>query len=265
MLALNPPVASCQKIGKLKIGIYRNLSSIGIDHLRNRVCTVVDLGCANGAWLMDMATQFPDCSFVGIEFSAQSTLVPQMLTLPNVRTETTFGQLDQPLSLESSSVDLCHMRAQGLEFDQRDWMHLLSEAYRVLKPGGLLQIVDGHFAMKGTVLIESFFDTVRTLMQEQNREFDIALKYEQLLEQSGFQLLEKKCKTVQYAADESSSEDFTVVSLRALENAQELLAERMGLDDEEYQQRVEMVCAQCVQRGSGLDWYVYVARKPWTR
>lgn len=70
--------------------------------------------------------------------------------------------------------------------------------------------------MKGTVLIESFFDTgklistslqhmhvfnfiiVRTLMQEQDREFDIALKYEQLLEQSGFQLLEKKCKTVQY-------------------------------------------------------------------
>lgn len=35
-------------------------------------------------------------------------------------------------------------------------------------------------------------------MQEQDREFDIALKYEQLLEQSGFQLLEKKCKTVQY-------------------------------------------------------------------
>lgn len=70
--------------------------------------------------------------------------------------------------------------------------------------------------MKGTVLIESFFDTgkidissdtcivlisygiVRTLMQEQNREFDIAIKYEQLLEQSGFQLLEKKRKTVQY-------------------------------------------------------------------
>lgn len=157
--------------------------------------------------------------------------------------------------------------------------------------------------MKGTVLIESFFDTgkidissdtcivlisyaiVRTLMQEQNREFDIAIKYEQLLEQSGFQLLEKKRKTVQYgkifdiiyhvlpiyanmcitAADESSSEDFTIVSLRALENAQELLADRMGLDDEEYQQRVEMVCAQCVQGGSGLDWYVYVARKPWTR
>ena len=51
-------------------------------------------------------------------------------------------------------------------------------------------------------------------------------------------------------------------TLSAFEEAQDLLAPKMGLDPDEYKQRVEMVCAQCVQQDAHIDWYSFVGRKP---
>lgn len=36
----------------------------------------------------------------------------------------------------------------------------------------------------------------------------------------------------------------------------------MGLDPEEYAQRAEMVCAQCVKSDAHLEWHVHVGKKP---
>ena len=57
-------------------------------------------------------------------------------------------------------------------------------------------------------------------------------------------------------------EDFMGATLSAFENAHAILAPKMGLDKDEYRQRVEMVCAQCVQQDAHLDWYAVVGRKP---
>ncbi|KAG2226259.1 hypothetical protein INT45_005931 [Circinella minor] len=189
---------------------------------------VVDIGSLNGAWLMDMAVQYPKCQFIAIETSSSSTssVIPQVLSLHNVRFENVNWDSSssvQHIPLPDASVDIFHMRVQSLNFEQRSWLNLLSEAYRILKPGGVVQITDFHYAMTGTVLIESFIDT---------------------------------------ASDGQLGEDFMAATLSAFEEAQDLLAPKMGLDPDEYKQRVEMVCAQCVQQDAHIDWYSYVGRKP---
>ncbi|KAI9310787.1 S-adenosyl-L-methionine-dependent methyltransferase [Dichotomocladium elegans] len=120
--------------------------------------TVVDLGCLNGAWLMDMAPQYRNCQFIGIEASAESLVIPQLLSIPNVRLEVASPTAPF-VPLPDASVDVCCLRAQSLHFQLDDWDHMLSEAFRILKPGGVLQVVEAYYAMEGTVLIESFFHT----------------------------------------------------------------------------------------------------------
>ena len=95
----------------------------------------------------DMAAQHPKCQFIGIETSqSPSTIIPQVLSMHNVRLENIEAGSGR-IPLADASVDICHMRARSLNFEQRPWLNLLSEAYRVLKPGGVVQISDFHFAV----------------------------------------------------------------------------------------------------------------------
>ncbi|KAI9264846.1 hypothetical protein BDA99DRAFT_36641 [Phascolomyces articulosus] len=227
---------------------------------------VVDIGSLNGVWLMDMAVQFPKCQFIGIETTSSSSntsVIPQVLSLHNVRFDNVdWDRSTRQIPLPDASVDICHMRAQSLNFERRSWLNLLSEAYRILKPGGVLQITDFHYAMTGTVLIESFIDTVRNILNTVNMDIDIALKWDKILKQHGFQVIESKRASVNFASHGQLGEDFMAATLTAFEEARDILAPKMGLDGDEYKQRVEMVCAQCVQQDAHINWYAFVGRKP---
>ena len=99
-----------------------------------------------------MAVQYPKCQFIAIETSSSSpsSVIPQVLSLHNVRFENVdWNQSSSPrqIPLPDASVDIFHMRAQSLNFEERSWLNLLSEAYRVLKPGGVVQITDFHYAV----------------------------------------------------------------------------------------------------------------------
>ncbi|KAG0163553.1 hypothetical protein DFQ30_011361 [Apophysomyces sp. BC1015] len=220
----------------------------------------VDFGCGTGAWILDMATQYPECQFIGIEIAGMTDGAPDTLPLPNVRFEMTNGLEGLPLA--DASVDVVHLRSLYLTFKQDDWTTALREAYRILKPGGVIQLMESHNTPSGTVLIESFIETVRNILKSEDKDYDVAPKLATLLTNAGFQLTLSKKKKIHFASDGKLGEEFTAVNLRAFQSAQAYLASRMGLDEDDYRHRVEMVCAQCVQHDAHLVWYAYAARKP---
>lgn len=69
-------------------------------------------------------------------------------------------------------------------------------------------------------------------------------------------------KFVSAGSDGKLGEEFLAIILRAFEALHPFYAPLMGIDDEDFYQRVEMVCSQCVQVDAPLDWYSYVYKKP---
>ncbi|KAI8092609.1 S-adenosyl-L-methionine-dependent methyltransferase [Halteromyces radiatus] len=235
-----------------------NVLSLALPKFIKNAC-IIELGCHRGSWILDMATQFPECQFIGFDTNLER-LPDGLPVLPNVSFQ--VGNVaNGRLPLEDESVDVVNLRAQNSFMDHHAWRRTFEEAHRVLKPGGLIHIIEYNYKPSGSVLIESFTETVRGIMVSLNRDTDRATKLGAQLSSFGFQVIQSISKKVHYGSGEKLGETFTGVSLHRFEEMSSILAPAMGLSLDDYRHRVEMVVAQCVNTNSFLTWYAYLARK----
>ncbi|KAI8985819.1 S-adenosyl-L-methionine-dependent methyltransferase [Pilobolus umbonatus] len=217
---------------------------------------VIQLGTCTGPWIMDMATHYPRCQFIGIELVR--SLTQGVPLLPNV----TFilGNLENGFDIADSSVSYIHLRSMGTFLTTDKWPKLLKEFRRILKPDGLIRIEEIHHSPSGTVMIESFFEALRTILIGMNIDYDIALKYGHILTSNGFELVETKKRGVHYASNGKLSEEVVSTILNSFYDLSDVLAPKMGLDVEDFRHRVEMICSQCVRIDAKMEWYSWVAK-----
>lgn len=133
-----------------------------------------------------MATQYPECQFIGIDSPSEenAALHNNTLPLPNARFEIVDLATDS-LPVPSNSVDVVHIRTLTSRLKIEGWPNVFREARRILKPNGIIQIVEAHFKASwpefwllhakkislklsflkptGTVLVESFIETRKSL------------------------------------------------------------------------------------------------------
>ncbi|KAI8332610.1 S-adenosyl-L-methionine-dependent methyltransferase [Chlamydoabsidia padenii] len=246
----------------LKLLFSSGVLSQALPRFTRNAC-IIEIGCHRGSWLLDMATQYPDCHFIGFDKSLDR--LPDGLPLLN---NAQFQVANVPqggkgsIPLKDESVDVVTLRAQNALMDHEGWKNTFEEAHRVLKPGGLIHIMDYCHKPTGSVLIESFTDTIRGIMSSLNRDTDRATKLGAQLPSFGFQVIQTLVKQLQYGASNGKlGEAFTAVALHRYEEMAHVLAPAMGLSLDDYRHRVEMVMAQCVNANSTLTWYAYVAKK----
>lgn len=98
------------------------------------ISKVVDVGTGTGIWAIDFADAYPNVNVVGTDLSpSQPTWVP-----PNL--EFHIDDCTQPWTFAPGSVDYVHIRF--LNGSIQDWDALFAEAYRALKPGGILESME---------------------------------------------------------------------------------------------------------------------------
>ncbi|RSH83092.1 uncharacterized protein EHS24_006749 [Apiotrichum porosum] len=94
---------------------------------------LLDVGCGSGMWLTEVAVQFPRVDCVGIDFLEQQHV--------NAPRNVTFMQVNVPRGmgvLAAGSFDVVHIRQ--MIYAIPDYAGMLAQAYRVLRPGGILLI-----------------------------------------------------------------------------------------------------------------------------
>lgn len=95
---------------------------------------VVDIGTGIGEWPIAMADKYPGCEVIGTDISAiQPTSVPA-----NCFFEIDDAELEWERELDS--FDFVHMRDLMGAFS--DWSYIYKQAFKVIKPGGWLEVAD---------------------------------------------------------------------------------------------------------------------------
>ncbi|KAF8204302.1 hypothetical protein K438DRAFT_1580170 [Mycena galopus ATCC 62051] len=97
----------------------------------------LDLGCGSGAWIMQVAREFPNSTTVAVD------LVPmQSLTMPdNCRSEVD----DINLGLEHFYGDFNVVHARLISSGIKDYPKLIEQAAHCLRPAGLLMMMEFDF------------------------------------------------------------------------------------------------------------------------
>jgi SAM-dependent methyltransferase len=97
---------------------------------------ILDIGTGTGEWAIGMAETYPQADVTGVDLSAiQPTAVP-----PNVFFEIFDAEDDDDWTYPENSFDLIHFRNMAGSF--RSWDLMYERAYRHLKPGGWIEVVD---------------------------------------------------------------------------------------------------------------------------
>ncbi|KLT41717.1 hypothetical protein CC85DRAFT_328857 [Cutaneotrichosporon oleaginosum] len=124
--------------------------------------TVLDLGTGSGLWPVSAALQWRDAKIIGAdlvpchidlqalaaaETRARSSVSGEADGLgvwASVASRVSFQQFNflEDFPYDSGVFDMVHIRFVGLGVPETHWAELLDEAVRVLRPGGVLEIVE---------------------------------------------------------------------------------------------------------------------------
>ncbi|KAI8642087.1 S-adenosyl-L-methionine-dependent methyltransferase [Parasitella parasitica] len=101
---------------------------------------VLDSGCGPATWTFEMGETYPRSKFHGIDASC---VFPEDIKPANV--EFVIGNIAKEIPYPDSTFDYIHQRLLFLGLTDNDWDSALKELYRVLKPGGYIDLVEPDF------------------------------------------------------------------------------------------------------------------------
>ena len=115
---------------------------------------VLDIACGPGEWVLAVAQASPAMRVTGVDKSEMMIQFARSLSqaIPTVR----FTSMDalEPLAFADAAFDLIHARFIAGFMPVEAWPKLLAECRRLLRPGGIIVLVEGEMALTTSPAIE---------------------------------------------------------------------------------------------------------------
>ncbi|CAG8620680.1 19287_t:CDS:2 [Gigaspora rosea] len=110
------------------------------NELAKGVIRVLDVGCGPGGWLLDMATQYPNSTFVGVDISSM---------IPKDQQPSNMGFLQcnihNGLPFPDDTFDFVFMSHMFTSITENQWQDVVGDLVRVTKPGGWIELMEGDY------------------------------------------------------------------------------------------------------------------------
>ncbi|KAI8096470.1 S-adenosyl-L-methionine-dependent methyltransferase [Halteromyces radiatus] len=219
---------------------------------------ILDIGCGSSTWCLEMALDYPRSQIRGLDMADMfpTTIRPQNVTFD-------LHNALEGLPYENNSFDLIHMRLLITAWRVEEWSFILKEIYRVLKPGGYVQLVESDFTVtQKSPMVEMFNKTLYTTIQQRGLDPFIVKHLDTLLPEHGFQIVEKELKLVNYGEKGNPiSQEMLWNWKSAMKAMKPILAHHLLRQPEEYERFIDRYIQECEQFGLFLQIGAFAARK----
>ena len=169
---------------------------------------ILDVGCGTGGWLIEVAQTYPGASLlVGVDTSSTILEYAQaQAEEQGVADRVEFHVMDALRMLEfpKEFFDLVNQRLGSSFLRAWDWMKLLQEYKRVLRPDGVVRITEGSMVTESSspALVRLNELIFRALDQAghflEHRPDGVTSELPRLLKQHGFQNIQTRAHHMEY-------------------------------------------------------------------
>ncbi|KAI8804601.1 S-adenosyl-L-methionine-dependent methyltransferase [Cladochytrium replicatum] len=121
--------------------LYNGVNVIGItnEELKSGI-KILDVGCGTGIWLAELERDFPEGEYHGSDLSP--TEWSRAFKSTGRRIEVVEANVCNRLPYEDNTFDYVHQQFVLAGVPEKSWPHVISELTRVLKPGGILDVME---------------------------------------------------------------------------------------------------------------------------
>jgi len=145
---------------------------------------VLDSGTGTGAWAVDLANQVP----VSVEIHSVDVSLSNFPPSPPSNVHFSLASVTSLPSGWSKNFDLVNQRFLFGALLAKEWPEALAEIYRVLKPGGAVQLIEMNprFPVPETPAVGQVRDIVHKMYEAKGLQVDVAESLAVLLHSAGF-------------------------------------------------------------------------------
>lgn len=168
---------------------------------------VLDLACGPGEWALAVAETYPSVHVTGIDRSEVVVQFARSLSqdVPNVSYE--VMNILAPLAFPNESFDLIHARSIAGFMPVEAWPALLAECHRLLRPNGILLLVEGEMALTTSPAVEQLSRLFTRALRAVGQSFSpdgahlgITPVLRRLLGEAGFHSCQHEATAIEHSA-----------------------------------------------------------------
>jgi ubiquinone/menaquinone biosynthesis C-methylase UbiE len=234
----------------------------------SQVYQVLDIGCGPGGWVLDVARQYPHIHMVGIDISQLMIEYATSLATSQGLAQVRFQVMDatQPLDFPDHTFDLVNGRILTGFLTTQQWSALISECYRVTKPGGLLRLTEGEWGFTNSAAFDTLMQLSNLAMYRGGHSFSphgrtigTATVLRLLMQQAGYEVMGYRAHAVDFSGGTELHESNVQNYLVFQKLLQPFLAQ-MQISTQEELQRLYEQMEEDVQTEEfcGIDYYLTV-------
>ncbi|RUP48623.1 hypothetical protein BC936DRAFT_144282 [Jimgerdemannia flammicorona] len=162
------------------------------EHCLQEGALILDVGCGPGTWVLDVATEYPEIEFVGLDVNS---IFPETIKPPNA----TFirANILSGLPFEDDTFDLVHMKQMNLAYQKEEWPKVLDEIFRVTKPGGFAQLTEiGSILTSTDPVVQKFSERIEMLLSASGNDTHPGIRLVELEENAGFKVIQHDMRRI---------------------------------------------------------------------
>ncbi|GAA5813065.1 hypothetical protein MFLAVUS_006532 [Mucor flavus] len=225
---------------------------------------IVEAGTGNGIWALEMANQYTESQVLGIDLKPP---VFQHGNPTNLRYNQT--NLNESWPMNDNSVDFIFQRNMYLHIQKDQWPKILEEMFRVLKPGGYIELIESDLWHHNPGPVQQAF---QQFFKDQCKLLDLDLEISNslagIIEQKRFVDVEKRILDIPIGewSTEPELKQYGFINKEIqkalLKNKKNTYVPKWGISPADYDLAVSEVLEEYEEFKSFSRFNCWIARKP---